>query len=342
MSSPTIETPVVEKTTLASAPVLPRMDGALLINKEVGISSFGVIEKLQKQYMKQFGIRFRDLPKLGHGGTLDPFATGLLAVCTGRAVKLARYFLGATKGYDGLIRFGQTTIPGDPTAEITETGPIPQSIDELQAWATKLEKQPYLQTPPMHSAKKKDGRPLYELAREGLTVDRDPKLCHLYSFQIEEYRPPVARFSLICSSGTYVRTLAQDFARYLGTVGMLDTLNRSFAGAFQLKNAWTLGQIEEAVAQGKRWDELPCWMPFDRLLEGYETAEATLSERQDLFNGKQAALPMIVSRMSRRESQPGIVIGQENCVAITCEGRLIAVARKIEGFWELERVFLPE
>jgi tRNA pseudouridine55 synthase len=194
----------------------------------------------------------------------------------------------------------------------------------------------------MHSAKKKDGRPLYELAREGIVVEREPKLCHLYSFKIEEYTPPVARFSLTCSSGTYVRTLAQDFARLLGTVGMLDTLNRSFTGAFELKNAWSLAQIEEAVEAGKRWDELPCWVPFDRLLAGYETVEATLTEQQALFNGKQAVLPVIMARLNRREKSGHIVVGQENCVAITCEGRLIAIARSLDGRWELERVFLVE
>lgn len=335
VSTPAAATPAV------TARVAPRMDGALMIRKETDISSFGVIEKLQKQYMRTYGVRFRELPKLGHGGTLDPFATGLLAVCVGRAVKLARYFLGSTKGYDGMIRFGQTTEPGDPTAPVSETSDhLPASIEELRALAAQLEKQPYLQTPPMHSAKKKDGRPLYELAREGITVERDPKLCQLYSFRIEDYTPPTARFTLVCSTGTYVRTLAQDYARMLGTVGMLDTLNRSFTGAFETKQAWTVGQIEQALLEGKNWDELPCWVPFDQLLDGYQQVECTETERQALINGKQAVVPVILARLEPKPTS-SIVVGQEGCVAITCQSKLTAIARLIEGKWELERVFVP-
>ncbi len=322
------------------------MDGALLIRKEAGISSFGVIEKLQKQYMAQYGVRFRQLPKIGHGGTLDPFATGLLAVCVGRAVKLARYFLGSTKGYEGLIRFGVTTVPGDPTSPVTETSEnIPASIEILRDLAGRLEKQPYLQTPPMHSAKKKDGKPLYELARQGIEIERDPKLCHLFEFKIVDYTPPVARISLVCSSGTYVRTLAQDFARMLDSVALLEELNRTFTGGFTLGRAMTIGEIGDALARGKHWDELPCWMPFDQLLSGYARAEATPEERAMIFNGKQQILAQILARAHQAapaEKQPGIIIGQENCIAIYCEGALIAIARHVDAQWSLERVFVSE
>src|SRR3954462_4957355 len=161
------------------------MHGALLVDKHAGISSFGVIELLQRELCNHWGVRRKELPKIGHGGTLDPFATGLLVICVGRGVKLARYFLGSDKGYEGVIRFGETTVPGDPTAPISETSPnLPTSLEDLRAMAAKLTLQPYLQTPPMHSAKKKDGRPLYELARLGIEVERDPKLCTLRTFEI--------------------------------------------------------------------------------------------------------------------------------------------------------------
>src|SRR5262245_16579515 len=150
------------------------MNGALLIHKEAGISSFGVIERLQKHLLNSVDgprPKRKDLPKLGHGGTLDPFATGLLIVLVGRAVKLARYFLGAPKSYEGVIQFGKTTVPGDPTAPISETSEtIPQTHEEIREIAHRLTLQPYLQTPPMHSAKKRNGKPLYELARAGIEV----------------------------------------------------------------------------------------------------------------------------------------------------------------------------
>src|SRR5436190_3161938 len=134
------------------------MHGALLVDKHAGVSSFGVIELLQRELCKQSGLRRKDLPKIGHGGTLDPFATGLLVVCVGRAVKLARYFLGSDKGYEGVFRFGETTVPGDPTAPISESTthlPAADSLPELRTLAAKLASHPYLQIPPMHSAKKK-------------------------------------------------------------------------------------------------------------------------------------------------------------------------------------------
>src|ERR1700675_2175040 len=95
------------------------MNGALLVNKHEGVSSFGIIEILQRQLVERTGSRRRDRPKIGHGGGRDPVATGLLIVCVGKAVKLARYFLGSHKTYEGVIRFGETTVPGDPTAPIT-------------------------------------------------------------------------------------------------------------------------------------------------------------------------------------------------------------------------------
>src|SRR4051812_26767367 len=96
-------------------PVIRIPSGAVLIDKPAGVSSFGVIDKIQKHFLNKLGIKRRDLPKMGHGGTLDPFATGLLVICLGRAVKLARYFLGSPKSYEGTFLFGQTTMPGDPT-----------------------------------------------------------------------------------------------------------------------------------------------------------------------------------------------------------------------------------
>jgi tRNA pseudouridine55 synthase len=272
---------------------------------------------------------------MGHGGTLDPFATGLLAVCVGRAVKLARYFLGSEKTYEGVIRFGETTVPGDPTAPVTETSPvIPESIEVLRELAQKLTLQPYLQTPPMHSAKKKDGRPLYELAHQGIEVEREPKLCHLYRFEILSYEKPLAKIRLVCSSGTYVRTLAQDFSRMLGTVGMLDSLDRTASGIHSVANAWSCDQIIQAIRDKTPWDQLPCWVPFDRLLDGYHRAEATSDEKEALINGRQNVLFNILKRAT--PAAPG---KPTDSIAIYCGPSLIAVARNESGTWGLERVF---
>lgn len=325
------------------------MDGALLINKHAGVSSFGVIEELQRILMKHplaygreepFG-RKRDLPKMGHGGTLDPFATGLLAVCVGRGVKLARYFLGSRKTYEGVIRFGETTIPGDPTAPVSERSHVlPASREAIQEHATHFTLQPYLQTPPMHSAKKKDGKPLYELARQGIEIEREAKSLRIHSFEILEYEKPCAKFRVECSSGTYIRTLSQDLGRMLGTVAMLDSLHRVASGIHSLGNAMSVGEIARQSATGARWDQLAAWAPFDRLLDGYERADATEDEAVALFQGRQAVLPTILSRTTNHVTA---AIEKPACdpIAIYHAQSLIAIARQDHGVWGLERVFTP-
>jgi tRNA pseudouridine55 synthase len=310
------------------------MNGALLIRKDSGITSFGVIEVLKRHLRDHHQIKPRDLPKLGHGGTLDPFATGLLIVLVGRGVKLARYFLGATKGYEGLIRFGETTVPGDPTSPISETSEnLPKTLEEIQDLTSRFTRQPYLQTPPMHSAKKKNGRPLYELAREGIEVEREPKLCHIYEFNVDHYTSPEAKFRLKCSSGTYIRTLAQDMGRLFQSVAMLNTLNRTQSGVFRDHQSWSLPAILEA---NQSWDELPCWVPFDDLLKGYPSAEASEAEHRDLLQGKQAVIFSILKRTIaplEKSSEHN-----DDCVAIYSAHRLVAIARKVDQIWGLERV----
>ena len=310
------------------------MNGALLLNKHEGVSSFGLIDIIQRQLMEAKGCKRRDLSKMGHGGTLDPFATGLLIVLVGKGVKLARYFLGSTKEYEGLVRFGETTVPGDPTAPISErSDTLPGSIEEIRRAAQEIAQGPYHQLPPMHSAKKKDGKPLYELARAGIEVERDTKLCHLYEFDVLDYLPPRSNIRVKCSSGTYIRTLTQDFGKKLGTVALLETLHRTASGKFSIHDAWKADQILEAVQAGNSWDSLPCWVPFDRLLDSYTQAQATPAERLALVQGKQEVLPHIIQR------SPASTSNDLDCIAIYSENSLVAVARREQGLWGIERVF---
>jgi tRNA pseudouridine55 synthase len=310
------------------------VNGALLIDKPEGVSSFGVIELLQKSLGERLGVRRRDLPKLGHGGTLDPFATGLLVVCIGEGVKLARYLLGSVKGYEGVIRFGETTIPGDPTDPVSERSEhLPRSLEEIQNTAAQLTRQTYLQTPPMHSAKKKDGKPLYELARQGIEIDREPTPCELHSFEIRNYEAARASFSVTCSAGTYIRVLAQDLGRLLGSVAMLDSLRRTRSGSFTIARAMTLNALREST---EAWDVLPCFVPFHRMLDGYfDRAIADPSEELALIQGRQGVLFNLLKKTEAVAPEP------TSRVAIYSEKQaLVAVAAKIEGAWKIERVFV--
>jgi len=324
------------------------MDGVLLINKGEGLSSFGVIEKLQIALRETTGVKRRDLPKMGHGGTLDPFATGLLAVCVGRAVKLARYFLGSTKVYEARMRFGETTIPGDPTEPVSERSDVlPPSLEAIREMARRMTLQPYSQTPPMHSAKKKDGKPLYELARQGIEIEREARLCRLHDFEILGYDGVRSDLRVACSSGTYIRTLSQDLARLLGTVGMLETLHRVRSGALTVDQAWTLEQVIEATRAGRAWDTLPCWKPFDRMLDGYARIDLASDEARDLMHGKQQILLQIVRRIQGsavQASHPYPLYAEEEGaerVALYQGPHLIGVALRQQGAWGIERVFPP-
>ena len=305
------------------------MDGAILLNKPEGITSFGALEDLQRGLRAKTGLKRKELPSMGHGGTLDPFATGLLFVCVGRGVKLARYLLGSRKTYEATLLFGQSTVPGDPTSPVTETSAvIPASLDELRRVAHGLTLQPYLQMPPMHSAKKIAGKPLYELAHQGIDVARDAVQVQLYEFEILSYSAPRAQIRVSCSSGTYIRTLAQDFGRLLGTVAMLETLNRVGSGSFQLDRACTL----EEVAATAEWNTLRCWVPFDQILSGYPRIQITAEETQALVHGKQEILPIIMAKLADPAAE---------CVAVYFETKLTAVMRKNSGVWGIERVFPP-
>jgi tRNA pseudouridine55 synthase len=310
------------------------MNGAFLIDKHEGVSSFGVIEILQKKLREKLGgIRRRELPKLGHGGTLDPFATGLLVVCIGDGVKLARYLLGSVKTYEGEIRFGETTIPGDPTEPVSERSDrIPASLTEIQEVATRLTLHDYLQTPPMHSAKKIDGQTLYDLARKGLEVERKPSLCRLHSFEILSYEAPRARFRVVCSAGTYIRVLAQDLGKLLGGVAMLDSLRRTGSGSFKISRALTVNSIIEST---ENWDELSCFIPFHRILDtSLDRVVAEPDEELALVQGRQGVVLNLLKRVEPVTAEPG-----ERVAVYSQKQALVGVLAKLDGSWKIERIF---
>ena len=311
------------------------MKGALLIDKPSGMSSFGVIETLRKEWRKQ-GLG--TAPTFGHGGTLDPFATGLLVVLVGKAVKLARYFLGAEKAYEGHIRFGEATTTGDPTGSVIETSShLPHSLELLNETAHQFTLQPYLQIPPMHSAKKKDGQRLYELARKGIEIDREEKECFLPEFKIKNYLAPQAEFEVHCSSGTYIRTLAQDYAKKMDTVAVLETLRRTASGPFQLNQAWTLDQIVDSLQSKNRLNDLPCWVPFDELLNGYPSSLATADEKLSLLQGKQQVVFPLVQKANFKQSS---LTASNDAIAIYLDHSLLGVIRREAKDWKIERVFI--
>jgi tRNA pseudouridine55 synthase len=204
------------------------LDGALLIDKPAGPTSHDEEATIRRHFSIQ---------KVGHCGTLDPNATGLLILVLGRATKLSEKLISDDKVYAGSIKFGETTDSYDADGELVSSLPVPPlTIDELNATAAAFVGD-IMQTPPMVSAVKIGGVPLYKLARKGVEVQREPRLIHIYSFRFSEYQEPFGHFSVACTKGTYVRSLAHEIGQKLGCGAHLATLRRTTSGKFDVADA---------------------------------------------------------------------------------------------------------
>lgn len=204
------------------------LDGALLIDKPAGPTSHDVVDAIRDRF---------SIKKVGHCGTLDPNATGLLVIVMGRGTKLSEKLMSSDKIYEGTIKFGETTSSYDADGELVSSLPVPLlTVEQLEDEAGKFVGD-VLQTPPMVSAIKKDGVPLYKLARKGIEVERKPRLIHIYSFRISHYADSIARFRIACTKGTYVRSLAHELGQKLGCGAHLKTLRRVVSGKFDVADA---------------------------------------------------------------------------------------------------------
>ena len=222
------------------------LDGALLVDKPAGCTSHDVVDDIRRR----FGIK-----KVGHCGTLDPNATGLLIIVLGRGTKLSEKLLSDDKVYEGDIKFGETTDSYDADGKVTATLPVPPlTLDQLNEAAATFVGD-LQQIPPMVSAKKQGGVPLYKLARKGIEVVREPRLVHIFNYRFTAYAEPLAKFRVACTKGTYVRSLAHDLGIKLGCGAHLATLRRVTSGKWDVANALTLdatlalpiGELEKRV-----------------------------------------------------------------------------------------------
>jgi len=215
------------------------LDGAILIDKPAGPTSHDVVDAIRRQ----FGIK-----KVGHCGTLDPNATGLLIIVLGRGTKLSEKLMGDDKLYEGTVKFGEATDSYDADGEITETKPVsPLTLEQLnEAAATFIGD--LMQTPPMVSAIKIKGVPLYKLARKGIEVEREPRLVHIYNFRFITYEPPLGQFCIGCTKGTYVRSIAHELGQKLGCGAHLAALRRIASGKFDAAESTPLADVLKLTA----------------------------------------------------------------------------------------------
>jgi len=215
----------------------------LLIDKPQGWTSFDVVNKVRgalRQHLQVKNI------KVGHSGTLDPMATGLLLVCTGRWTKELHHLTGLDKKYIGQITLGLETDTYDAEGKVIESLPVPDlSKDSLESHLSAF-KGVLDQYPPAYSAIKKDGKPLYELARAGKEVKTEPRKVTVYDINLLPYQAPVLEVMVHCGSGFYVRSLAHDLGQKIGCGGHLSSLVRTSIGSYSLENAFSMKQFAEA------------------------------------------------------------------------------------------------
>jgi tRNA pseudouridine55 synthase len=248
------------------------LDGALLLDKPLGLSSNAALQSARKLY----GAR-----KAGHAGTLDPLATGLLVVLFGEATKLAGLLLDQDKEYVATVRLGETTSTGDAEGAVLETRPV--SLDGarlgevLARFRGDIE-----QTPPMHSALKRDGVPLYKLARQGLDVERAVRRVRILELEALRVEPPLVELRVRCSKGTYIRTLAEDIGAALGTGAHLRALRRTASGPFHVRDALPLDAAQELPPAARELRLLP----LAALVEGLPRTALDPAAEVRLRNGQ--------------------------------------------------------
>ena len=227
------------------------VSGVLLIDKPQGMTSQQVVSKVK--YLLKSDVH--DSKKAGHTGTLDPMATGLLPICLGEATKFSHYQLDAVKSYQAIIKLGEQTDTGDAEGEIIATSPVPHVTQAMLQSVTEQFLGEIMQVPPMYSALKKDGKKLYELAREGIEVERAARPLTIYELSLTPLSDQQLQLTVTCSKGTYVRVLAEDIAKALGTLGHLTALRRIRTGDFEIANAITLADFA-ALDVAARFDKL--------------------------------------------------------------------------------------
>jgi tRNA pseudouridine55 synthase len=231
------------------------LDGAIPIDKPAGPTSHDVVDAIRRHF---------NIKKVGHCGTLDPNATGLLLIVLGRGTKLSEKLMSDDKVYDGTIKFGETTNSYDAAGQLVASLPVPPlTVEQLNESAAGFVGD-QMQTPPMVSAVKKAGVPLYKLARKGVEVEREPRLIHIYQFHFSSYQEPIGSFRLSCTKGTYVRSVAHELGQKLGCGAHLATLRRVISGKFDVSQAI---QFEEVLKLTPR--ELERYViPFLKLAGG--------------------------------------------------------------------------
>ena len=291
------------------------VDGVLLLDKPVGLSSNDALIKAKC---------VMNAKKAGHTGTLDPFATGLLPLCFGEATKFSQDLLEADKTYDATVHLGIMTNTGDTEGEAIETREVDVTLEQIEAALARF-RGPIMQVPPMYSALKRDGKALYEYAREGITLEREARPVTIHGLELIGYEAPMLKIRVTCSKGTYVRVLGEDIGAALGTGAHLNALRRIQVGALTAESMITLEDLQAHA------EPLSLLAPVDALLSSFPSVELTPELAKRFLNGQRLALGkesvMVPQELGRvRVYHDGKLLGTANLqeYAILAPERLIA------------------
>lgn len=296
------------------------MDGIININKPAGRTSFSIVALVK---------RLSGERRVGHAGTLDPAATGVLPVCLGQGTRVIEFLVDATKAYRAQIELGTATDTYDADGNITYRGnPSGISREQLRA-ALAAFCGSIQQTPPMYSAVKYHGRPLYELARAGIRVDRRSRQTEIHHLDLIDWQPPVVTVEVVCGKGTYIRSLAHDLGQDLGCGAYLKSLVRLRCGIFEIENATSVPQLEDAFRYGY-WQHFV--YPIDTVLSHLTAVVVDGDTSQAIRNGRPVDCL----------EPPSPVLPSNRCRAYTRDGHFLGVLRfnAERGQWEPEKVFL--
>jgi tRNA pseudouridine55 synthase len=253
--------------------------GILLLDKPLGVSSAGAVARAKRLFNAR---------KAGHTGSLDPLASGLLPICFGEATKFGAQLLDADKTYRVTVRLGERTPSADRESEVIEKRELAPHTPEQMAQALADFPREYAQIPPMHSALKQDGKPLYEYARAGITRERAARAIVIHDMRLLEWRTPDLSFDVRCTKGTYVRVLAEDLAAQLGTIGHLAGLRRLGVAPFGAEPQWSFEALE-SLSQAEREGML---LPVDAALTGWRRLDLSAGGITAFRQGQPVLVPV--------------------------------------------------
>jgi tRNA pseudouridine55 synthase len=307
-------------------PRVPRraLDGVLLLDKPVGLSSNDALMAAKRLFLAL---------KAGHTGTLDPLASGLLPLCFGEATKFSQDLLDADKTYEATMRLGIRTSTGDAEGEVLETRAVVNVDEASLAAALARFRGEIVQVPPMHSALKRDGKPLYEYARAGQVVEREGRTVTIRSLEVLGCALPDVTFRVTCSKGTYVRTLAEDIGEALGCGAHLVALRRTGVGALTLEHAVTLDAL--SMMEGSARDAV--LRPVDALLSTFAAIRLGEEEARRFQHGQRLRLAE-VSQLVGATTEGDSTEGARIRVYRAEDGALLGVARAVAGVLAPERL----